>query len=73
MADWNCCICSLTLSDRPAADLLFRTLTRRLSVVDPAVAGQQYRLLRAAWPLAAIVGIDNSRHAPTRRRGPARL
>ncbi|HBR1289866.1 TPA: trans-aconitate 2-methyltransferase [Klebsiella quasipneumoniae subsp. similipneumoniae] len=64
MADWNP---SLYLQfdaerTRPAADLLSRIAHLEVeSVVDLGCGpGNSTRLLRAAWPLAAIVGIDNS-------------
>lgn len=64
MADWNP---SLYLQfdaerTRPAADLLSRIAHLQVeSVVDLGCGpGNSTRLLRAAWPLAAIVGIDNS-------------
>lgn len=74
MADWNP---SLYLQfdaerTRPAADLLSRIAHLQVeSVVDLGCGpGNSTRLLRAAWPLAAIVGIDNSRPCWTRRRRP---
>ncbi|VTO23524.1 trans-aconitate 2-methyltransferase [Klebsiella variicola] len=64
MADWNP---SLYLQfdaerTRPAADLLSRIAHLQVEhVVDLGCGpGNSTRLLRAAWPLAAITGIDNS-------------
>lgn len=63
MADWNP---SLYLQfdaerTRPAADLLSRIAHLQVEhVVDLGCGpGNSTRLLRAAWPLAAITGIDN--------------
>ena len=64
MADWNP---SLYLQfdaerTRPAADLPSRIAHLQVEhVVDLGCGpGNSTRLLRAAWPLAAITGIDNS-------------
>lgn len=64
MADWNP---SLYLQfdaerTRPAADLLSRIAHLQVEhAVDLGCGpGNSTRLLRAAWPLATIVGIDNS-------------
>ncbi|KUF56470.1 trans-aconitate 2-methyltransferase [Klebsiella pneumoniae] len=64
MADWNPSLYLQFDADRPrpAADLLSRIAHLQ---VEHAVAlgcgpGNSTRLLRAAWPLATIVGIDNS-------------
>ncbi len=64
MADWNP---SLYLQfdaerTRPAADLLSRIahLPVKHAVDLGCGPGNSTRLLRAAWPLATIVGIDNS-------------
>ncbi len=74
MADWNP---SLYLQfdaerTRPAADLLSRIAHLQVeSVVDLGCGpGNSTRLLRAAWPLAAIVGIDNSPAMLDQARGP---
>lgn len=74
MADWNP---SLYLQfdaerTRPAADLLSRIAHLQVEhAVDLGCGpGNSTRLLRAAWPLATIVGIDNSRPCWSRRRRP---
>lgn len=64
MAGWNL---SLYLQFdveriRPAADLLSRIIRLQVEhIVDLGCGpGNNTRLLRAAWPLAAVTGIDNS-------------
>ncbi len=65
MADWNRFVvyCNLTLNvPAPRPTLLSRIAHLQVEhAVDLGCGpGNSTRLLRAAWPLATIVGIDNS-------------